>query len=256
MTDLISRESAWLITLLLMALMLAAWGGGWQWGKRLLQRGDKTEAGKAEEATLALMGLLLAFTFSMALEKHSQRRAMSVSDANAIGDYYTAVSMLPEPRRKELQTLVRRYTEHRLDLATRSLTNDASLATGIDEINAMQDRMTELTRAAIEAGTPVAVPLVDTLNGVTSSTASRLWAAQDRLPWPVLLLLSLSTLVSLAFVGRGQAVSGKAHPLATVGLIIMLALVVYVTLDLNQPQHGLIRVGQEPMERLLKTMPE
>jgi hypothetical protein len=35
---------------------------------------------------------------------------------------------------------------------------------------------------------------------------------------------------------------------------VLVALVVYVTLDLNQPRRGLITINQEPLERLLTTM--
>jgi hypothetical protein len=34
----------------------------------------------------------------------------------------------------------------------------------------------------------------------------------------------------------------------------MVTLVIYVTLDLNQPQRGTITVSQEPLEQLLKSM--
>jgi hypothetical protein len=254
MTYFIYRESAWLTTLVLIALMVAAWALGFRWGRRRAARGEKAETGKVQEATLALMGLLLAFTFAMALDKHGRRREMVVTDANAIGDYYTTVSLLPQPVRGQLQEVLRAYTEHRLDIVRRSPLSDADAAVAIGKINAMHDRMTELTRTAVDGNTPVVEPLVDTLNGVTSSFAARVWAATDRLPWPIVMLLGVSVLVSLALLGHGQGVDGKPHPRATLGLILMIGFVLHLTLDLNQPQRGLIRVGQEPLERLLASM--
>lgn len=53
-----------------------------------------------------------------------------------------------------------------------------------------------------------------------------------------------------AEAGRPQ-VEGARPPPGTARLV---ALVVYVTLDLNQPRRGLITVSQEPLERLLATM--
>jgi hypothetical protein len=254
MTDLLYLESAWVTTLVLMVLMAAACAAGYSWGRRRAARGEKFEASKVEEATLALMGLLLAFTFAMALDKHGRRREMVVSDANAIGDYYTTVSLLPQPVRGELQQVIRAYADHRLDVARRSPLSADDMAAAIDKINMMHNRMTELTRTAIEQNTPVAEPLVDTLNGVTSNYAARLWAATDRLAWPIVVLLGVSVLVSLALLGRGQGVDNKPRPLVTLGFIVMIGLVLYLTLDLNQPRRGLIRVGQEPLERLVKSM--
>jgi hypothetical protein len=42
--------------------------------------------------------------------------------------------------------------------------------------------------------------------------------------------------------------------MAAVGFTILVSLVVWVTLDLNQPQRGWITVSQEPLEQLLKGM--
>ena len=254
MTNFIYRESAWLTTLMLVVSMAAAWAVGFVWGRRRAARGEKFEVGKVEEAMLALMGLLLAFTFAMALDKHGRRREMVVTDANAIGDYYTTVSLLPQPLRGHLQQVVREYADHRLDIVRRSPLSDADAAIALAKINAMHDRMTELTRTAVEQNTPLTEPLVETLNGVTSSTAARIWAGTDRLAWPIILLLAISMLVSLGLLGRSQGSEGKPRPGSTLGFILMLALVLFLTLDLNQPQRGLIRVGQEPLERLLTSL--
>jgi hypothetical protein len=35
---------------------------------------------------------------------------------------------------------------------------------------------------------------------------------------------------------------------------VLVSFAVYVTLDLNQPERGLIRVSQEPIQRLLSSM--
>ena len=49
---------------------------------------------------------------------------------------------------------------------------------------------------------------------------------------------------------------GTAKPdiIGTLCFILLVTCAVYVTLDLNQPERGLIRINQEPMERLLLSM--
>jgi hypothetical protein len=42
----------------------------------------------------------------------------------------------------------------------------------------------------------------------------------------------------------------------SVRFILLVSFVIFVTLDLNQPDRGLITVNQEPMQRLLSTMSE
>jgi hypothetical protein len=44
---------------------------------------------------------------------------MVVGDANAIGDFYTCASLLKEPVRTKLRTVIHDYTSLRVDLAKR-----------------------------------------------------------------------------------------------------------------------------------------
>src|SRR5262244_2622299 len=49
-----------------------------------------------EAAVFALLGLLIAFTFSGALSRFDVRRAQAVDEANAIGTAYLRIALLPE----------------------------------------------------------------------------------------------------------------------------------------------------------------
>jgi hypothetical protein len=51
------------------------------------------------DASMALLGLLLAFTFSLSLARHDQRRLAAIADGNSIGDFYTCATLLKEPGR-------------------------------------------------------------------------------------------------------------------------------------------------------------
>ena len=77
---------------------------------------------------------------------------------------------------------------------------------------------------------------------------------RDRLPESIVLLLLLAAIVSVAEVGRHQGTIGEYRHGATIGFIVLVAMVVWVTLDLNQPNRGFITVSQEPLQRLLSSM--
>jgi hypothetical protein len=233
--------------------MLTAWGVGWYYGRRAAKAGRDAQGGKLNDAISALMGLLLAFTFSMSLGKHDQRRQMVVTDSNAIGDFYTCASLVNEPTRRKLQDEVRAYAEQRLALA-KTWRDEALLPIRLGEVQEMQNRMQALVQEAVDKGTPIAIPLVNTLNEVTSSHAARLAATRDRLPVSIVLLLFLAAIGTMALVGRQQGLSGERYLGAMILFVALVSMVVWVTLDLNQPQRGLITVSQEPLERLLSGM--
>lgn len=253
MSEILTSVDAWVVAAMLALAMLAAWAAGLWWGRTRSGPKREKQPDKFNDAVLALLGLLLGFTFSMSLARHEQRRQLVVTDSNAIGDFYTTLSLLKEPVRGKLQDVVRKYVEHRVAL-TRNTTDEASLQQRLDEIRAMHAQMVALVKEAIDEGTPVVVPLVNTLNQLTSAHASRLSGLRDRVPAGVVLLLVLAAVITMVLLGCQQGMSGEGHPLAASGFTALVCLVLWVTLDLNQPQRGMITVSQEPLQQLLKGM--
>jgi len=248
----IREMEPWAAAVLLSAGMVAAWLVGWRWSRREKAQGRLAPEGKLEEASLALLGLLLAFTFSMALSKYDRRREALVSDSNAIGDFYTCASLSPESVRPRLQTVIREYTQLRLNLAMRP--SRAALDAALPQFDQLQGRMTGLVREALAAGTPVAVPLTNTLNDLTSSHATRLAAIRDRVPDSIVLLLLLASALNALLVGRQQGAAPRPSLAASEAFLVIVTLTVWITLDLSQPSGGLIRLSHEPLQRLLGTM--
>lgn len=251
----IGEADPWLAGALLAALMAAGWSIGWHWGARGRRRGaaEVTES-KLGDASLAILGLLLAFTFSMALNKYDRRRDALVLDSNAIGDLYTCASLLPEPSRTRLQDVVRDYTRLRLGIGNTASPTEEEIESALARFDAMHARLTDLVRDAIDHGTPIAAPLTRALNDVASGQASRLAAIRDRLPAGTLLLLAVAASLTSALVGREQASSKQPSVAGTAAFVIIVSLTVCVTVDLNHPTRGINRTSQEPMERLLATM--
>ncbi len=244
---------AWLTALALGLAMFAAWQFGRWHGRRLRIESGEVPVSKFEDASLALLGLLLGFTFSMAIVRYDQRRLTLVADSSAIGDFYTCASLIKEPVRTKLQSVIRDYTRLRVELSGRRI-DEATLENALGRMQQMQDQMTVLVDQALVAGTPIAVSLTNTLNGVTSNHAARLAAIRDRLPASVVLLLLVAAVVASMLVGREQGASEKADLAGTICFIMLASFVVYVILDLNQPERGLITVSQEPIQRLLSSM--
>lgn len=249
MLDIFADIDAWRTALTLGLAMFAAWLSG-RW---LRVESGTVPISKFDDASLALLGLLLGFTFSMAIIKYDQRRVTLLADANAIGDFYTCASLVKEPIRTKLTSVIRDYTKLRVELAGRRL-DQATLEGALERMQQMQDQMTALVDQALMPGTPIAVSLTNTLNGLTSSHAARLAAVRDRLPTSVVLLLLLAAVVASMLVGREQAVSDRADLAGTICFIVLTTFAIYVILDLNQPERGFITVSQEPIRRLLSSM--
>jgi hypothetical protein len=233
--------------------MLVAWQIGRRMGGRLRGK-EGVKPSKFDDASIGLLGLLLAFSFGTAIAKHDQRRLAVVADANAIGDLYTCASLLKEPSRTKLQNVIRQYAQLRLDLS-RGRPRPGDLEEALAKFGSMHDQMTTLVSEAVSEGTPIAGSLANALNSVTSNQTSRLAAYRDRLPATVVFLLYISAIAAALLIGREQGVEGNTDLAGTVCFILLVSIALYVTQDLNRPESGLIGVRQEPIERLLSSMP-
>jgi hypothetical protein len=130
MDSFIQRVDAWVIALAFAVAMFTCWTLGWRRGRRFPLVPGEDPGTKFIDAGLALLGLLLAFTFSMSLGRHDQRRHAEVAESNAIGDFYTCASLLKEPHRSRLQNVIREYAQLRMDPQySRSLEAHESQAT-------------------------------------------------------------------------------------------------------------------------------
>ena len=262
MKYLLGAWDAWTMAVALAVLMTLAWCAG-------LYIARRARAGRASPAQpdrelvssklgpyLGLLSLLLGFTFSMSLSRHERRLLMVVADSNAIGDFYTCVSLLKEPVRGQLQNVVHEYAELHLKMA-RGRLGPAEWSNALRSNALLYDQMTKLVGTALDNGTPIAVPLTNTLDGVSSAAAARLAAVEDRVPSTVVLLLFALAIIAMGLDGIELGGSGTYTTVEVIGrfsFIFLVALAVFVTLDLDQPNRGLIMVSQAPIDRLISTM--
>ena len=110
MTDVLYVIPAWLIALVLGLLVVATIAGGYHLGCRTHPQASESSRGvfvAFVAAVLGLLGLLLAFSFAMAVTRYDLRTALVLREANAIGTAYLRTSVVEEPARGLLQGVLR-----------------------------------------------------------------------------------------------------------------------------------------------------
>jgi hypothetical protein len=200
--------------------------------------------GAVDGAVFALLGLLIAFTFSGAASRFEARRDLITREANAIGTAYLRIDLLPGDAQPELRALFRRYVDLRAvvysDAADRAAT-EAKLA----ETAALQETIWAKAVAAgrrPDASTPASMLMLPALNDMIDITTTRETATRDHPPAVIYLLLAGLSLVGSLLVGYGMSENKRQSWLHTVAFAIVLSLTVYVIVDVEFPRAGLIRV--------------
>ena len=215
-------------------------------GRRLAirRRAPAAEGRVIEGAVFGLLGLLVAFTFSGAATRFDTRRQLIVEETNAIGTAYLRLDLLPTAAQPALRERFRQYVEARLE-AYRLLPDIA--AAHAAETRALQlqgDIWRQAVAACQEAGVqPATMLLLPALNVMMNLTTSRALAPNMHPPPMVFVMLFGLALASALLAGHAMAGSPSRTWLYMLGFAAVMALAVYVILDLEFPRLGLIRFG-------------
>ncbi|HUH95144.1 MAG TPA: DUF4239 domain-containing protein [Casimicrobiaceae bacterium] len=200
--------------------------------------------GSLEAAVFALLGLMIAFTFSGALSRFDVRRGQAIDEANAIGTAYLRIDLLPASAQPALRESFRQYVDARiatyealpdLERARRELVRSQQLQTQI------WGQATSAVRLA-EARPANEILLVPALNQMFDIAAARIVATQIHPPLIVYAMLIGLALASALLAGY-QSASEKGYDwLHKIGFAAIVAFTVYVILDIEYPRLGWIRL--------------
>ena len=243
------------IVLSLLAALLVALELGYRGGRRAgmeTHAQDGAQIGAIQGALLGLLGLLLAFSFAAAAARFLERQDLIVQEANAIGTTYLRTDLLPEPRRTELRNALHDYAEHRLGVAHAH--GGEWLAQAMLEADALHARMWSIAIGGVQDRSELALSLLPPLNDVIDIHSSRVAAAQKHVPPPVMILLLTCSLLAIVVIGYGCGRSGRRMAPLTVPLVLIIGITLWLTIDLDHPRRGLIRLSDAPIESLLSGM--
>ncbi|MFL6735391.1 MAG: hypothetical protein ACJ8EY_11945 [Sphingomicrobium sp.] len=259
MTEWLSNLSIVAIGFGTLALMLGSALAGLLVRRRQIRRApsidDQSDQSVAQESyllggVLGLLGLLLAFSFGMVLNRYELRRELVILEANAIGTAYLRTQLLDEPHRSRLSRLLVAYTDNRVKLASDDHEGSIYLATNDRLLTEIWAAVRAARESALAHGMTTA--LLMTFNEVIDLDTERKIAWQLRVPSEILLLLLAYLSVTAAVIGH--ATDGPRGRRAALVLFLLIALSISVITDINRPTAGRSRESQEAMIILLRSL--
>jgi len=211
--------------------------------RRLKQEGDGAGAGVGvvEGAVFALLGLLVAFTFSGAAARFEHRRNLVVDEANAVGTAYLRIGLLPTAAQGEMRDRFRRYLDARLAVY-RAMPDVEAAKQHLASSNRMQQEIWARGVAESADSQSARMLLLPALNEMIDITTKRTMAAQAHPPLVVFGLLFVFALCAALLAGSAMARPQSRHWLHSMTFAFALAGSVYVIVDMEFPRVGLIRI--------------
>jgi len=200
-------------------------------------------------AALTLLGLVIGFSFSMAINRFELRGDYEEAEANAIETAYLRAELVPQEDSARIRDLLRQYTDLRIQFYVNG--HRATERIAAETAQVQHGLWAAVSKPAQAQPTAVAALAVASVNDVIKSEGATREVWEDRIPvaaWALMFGIALGCNVLYGYGSRRTDWK----------LSIVLPLVVAVSLafiaDMNSPRGGFIHTQPKNLERLQGTL--
>jgi hypothetical protein len=217
---------------------------------RPLREEEREDFGVVRGTTLTLLGLLIGFTFSMAISRYDQRKDDEAREANAIGTEYSRADLLPAAAAARVRGLMREYLDQRISFyETR---DERELERVSASTTQLQTELWTAVRNPTDAR-PTALTglVVSGMNDMLNSQEYAEAAWLNRIPVEAWCLLALIAVGSNLLIGYGAR---EKNRLLFLVLPLAVSISFFLVADIDSPRRGLISVEPQNLLSLSHVM--
>jgi len=201
-------------------------------------------------ATLTLTGLLIGFSFSMAVIRYDQRKNYEEEEANAIGTEYARAELLPSPHDANVRRLLVKYLDQRI--AFYVVRDDNRLALMNAETAQLQKQLwSEVAASAAGQPTPTVSLAVSGMNDVLNRQGYTQAAWLNRIPvaaWSLMMLIAICSNLLI-----GYSIHKASGAICWV-VPLVVAISFFLIADIDSPRRGLILVRPQNLMSLAESL--
>jgi hypothetical protein len=217
---------------------------------RSLQEEEREDFGIIQAAILTLLGLLIGFTFSMAISRYDQRKNYEAAEANAIGTEYLRADLLPAADAARVRDLLRNYLDQRILFYT--MRDERQL----EQINASTDQLqtalwSTVQARAVGSPTPLVALAVSGMNDVLNSQGYTQAAWRNRIPVAAWGLMAAIAIGCNLLIGYSMRRMGRVFFLI---LPLAVSISFFLIADIDSPRRGLIHVKPQNLVSLSQSL--
>jgi len=203
-------------------------------------------------ATAAFVAFLIGFAFSGAGSRFVDRLDIVVKEANALGTAYLRADALAEPYRGELKAALKEYTADRVQLLSSEKRDENEVLLG--KIAGLHERMWKSAIGGTQNNAPLMEVVLPPINEVIDLHSMHLALARRHWPLPIMAVLLGTAAVGVGLLGFGGGRVGRRFSRLDSIYGLVLAVALWMTIDLDHPGFGLIRVSNLPVVEALAAM--
>jgi hypothetical protein len=244
---------ALVFTLGLLAQWLSAQTGAYLRRKRrILGEAEREDLGVILAAALTLLGLIIGFSFSMAVTRYDQRKNYEEEEANAIGTEYLRAGLLRSDDATKVRELLRSYLDQRISFYASHDAHD------LEQINTstaqlQNDLWSAVQAAAAPQQTPVVALAVSGMNDVLNSQGYTQAAWRNRIPiaaWGLMVAIAICCNLLVGY--NAHHIERKIIRFFILPLIVSIAF--FLIDEMDTPRGGVIRVVPQNLVSLSRSL--
>lgn len=194
-------DSPVLVLILSLLVMLLATEAGNALRKNVsaLNREEREDFNVVLGAVLTLLGLLIGFSFSMAISRYDQRKNYEEAEANAISTEYVRADLLPAADAAKVRELLKHYIDKRVLFYT---TRDSAQLTRINtETLELQNQLWSAVRPGAAHPLLASILTIAGMNDVLNSEGYTQAAWWNRIPVSAWALMAMIAIVCNLLIG-------------------------------------------------------
>jgi len=200
---------------------------------RSVNKNEQVDFDTALAATLTLLGLLIGFSFSMAVNRYDQRKNCEAAEASAIDTEYRRADLLPSDDGARVRKLLENYIDQRIKfyLSAERQIGDFN----VDFAEMQNELWSAVVPAANAQPNPSTALVVSGMNDVLNSQGCTQAAWLNRIPSAAWGLLGLIAIFSNFLMGYRERSSGV---FALLVLPVVVSVAFFLMADIDSPNGG------------------
>jgi hypothetical protein len=203
-------------------------------------------------AALTLLGLIIGFSFSMAISRYDQRKNYEEEEANAIGTEYIRADLLPAADAARVRALLSNYLDQRI------LFYETRDEQQLRQINANTAQLQSELWSAVQAPaaaqpTCVVALAISGMNNVLNSQGYTQAAWWNRIPLAAWGLMAAIAICCNLLVGYGaRHAEGEGILMLVIPLVVSIAF--FLIADIDSPRGGVILVQPQNLVSVAQSL--
>lgn len=235
-------ESVYIVIVLFFSMLITIWIG-YKIGLKRAKLENKNS--EISSSLLGLLGLILGFTFAMAGSRYESRKNNLIDEANCIGTAIMRADIYPDSLKMEFKKDFDSYLNSRRDYYL--LRSDEALNVSLKQSALSSTKLWK--RATFYAKDKdyfiQSNMMLPALNDMFDSASKSNMVLNSKVPETIVYLSLIFSIIISFFIGYNSGLENSIGIRFITGFCFLICVVIFITLDLDRPRRGLIKLDNE-----------